>query len=189
MSQFELFKKVISGKFNNLEQIEKEKKEGKIVHPIAKHINGICNDKIKNLPENFEGIFVIQESYYTSLDTNRTNALPHLFLFEETNDGKVKLISYEIPKDIKKQDFTNSNEDLVMDYNELEVSEKFTPMIYDYIESVGFKGRSFSHFSADTTFLLEQTLSENKLEVNEVLKKGDRILVGFESPIMYDREV
>ncbi len=189
MSKFELFKKVIVGKFNNLEQVEKEKSEGKIVHPIAKHINKICNDKIENLPKDFKGIFVIEESYYTFVDTNRTNVLPHLFLFEETKEGKVKLISYEIPKSINKKDFTNSNENLKMDYNELEVSEKFNPMTYEYKEGVGFYGRSLSQFGPDTTFLLDETLSENRFEVNEILKKGDKVLVGFDSPIVYIREV
>lgn len=188
MSNFELFKKIIVGKFNNLAQIEKEKAEGKVIHPIAKHINAICNDKIENLPQDFKGIFVIEESYYTFIDTNRTNVLPHLFLFEETPQGQVQLTSYEIPENISKKDFTNSNENLKMDYNELKVSQKFTPMVYDYKEDLGFHGRSLSQFGPDTTFLLDETLSENKFEVNEILKKGDKVLVGFESPIVYIRE-
>lgn len=188
MTKFELFKKVIVGNFNNEEQIEKEKAEGKIIHPIAKHVNRICNDKIQNLPKDFKGIFVIEESYYTFVETGRTNILPHLFLFEETSEGKVKLISYEVPKSVSKKDFTNSNENLQMDYNELEISTKFNPMTYEYTEGVGFYGRSFSNFGPDTTFLLEETLSENKFEVNEVLKKGDKVVVGFESPLLYIRE-
>lgn len=188
MNEFEMFKKVIVGDFNNSAQIEKQKKNGHITHPLAKHINRICNNKISNLPEEFKGIFVIEESYYTFLDTNRTNILPHLFLFQETANGQVKLISYEIPKSINKKDFTNSNESLKLDFNELEISEKFTPMTYTYKEGEGFYGRSLSNFGPDTTFLLEETLSENKFEVNEILKKGDRVLVGFDSPIIYIRE-
>lgn len=188
MSEFELFKKVIVGDFNNQEQIDKERALGEIKHPLAKHVNRICNDKIKNLPKDFKGIFVIEESYYTFLDTGKTNTLNHLFLFEEVECGKIRLISYEVPKSINKKDFTNSNEDLVIDYNELEVSIKFNSLIYDYIENVGFYGRSFSYFAEETTFLLEETLSENKFEVNEILKKGDRILIGFDSPIIYIRE-
>lgn len=189
MNQFELFKKVIQGRFNNLEQVEREKTNDKIVHPIAKHINKICNDKIENLPKDFKGIFVIEESYYTDVKTDKTNILPHLFLFEETENGQVKLISYEIPKSISKKDFTNSNESLKMDYNELEVSTKFTPMVYEYRENEGFYGKSFSDFGRGITFLLEETLSENKFEVNEIMKRGDQVLVGFDEPIIYIREV
>ena len=187
MSQFELFKSVIVGKFNNLQQIEQEKNNGNVIHPIAKHVNAIVNDKIDNLPDNFKGIFALEESYYTFVDADRTNILPHLFLFEETEDGKVRLTSYEVPKSINKKDFTNSNPDLRLDYNELEISEKFNPMTYEYSEKTGFYGKSLSQFGPDTTFLLEETLDKDKFEVNEILKKGDRVLVGFESPIIYLR--
>lgn len=189
MNEFEVFKKVIVGDFNNLEQIEEEKLSGKIIHPISKHINRVCNHKITNLPNGFKGIFVIEESYYTYVDTDRTNALPHLFLFDETTDGKVKLTSYEIPKSISKKDFTNSNESLMMDYNDLEISSKFTPIIYEYKENIGFYGKSLSNFGNDTTFLLEETLSENRFEVSEILKKGEKIIIGFDTPIVYTREV
>lgn len=152
------------------------------------HINEICNDKIDNLPSDFKGIFVLEESYYTFSENGRTNVLPHLFLFTETSDGKVKLTSYETPKDIKKDEFTNSNKNLKLDYNSLEVSSKFKEMVYEYTESKGFYGRSLSVFGPDTTFLLEETLSDKKFEVNEILKKGDRVIVGFSSPIVYERE-
>lgn len=188
MNKFELFKEVIQGDFSNIEQIEQEKKQGKVIHPIAKHINRICNDKIDNLPKDFKGIFVIEESYYSYEDSDRKTILPHLFLFDEVENGDVRLISYEIPKQIKKSEFTNSNENLRMDYNELEVSEKFNPMVYDYSEDKGFHGRSLSNFGPDTTFLLDETLSKDKFEVNEVLKKGDRVLIGFDGPIVYRRE-
>lgn len=188
MNEFEMFKKVIVGDFNNSNQIEEQKKNGKITHPLAKHINRICNDKIINLPKDFKGIFVIEESYYKFIDTNKTNILPHLFLFQETENNQVKLISYEIPKSINKKDFSNSNESLKIDFNELEISKKFNPMTYTYKENEGFYGKSISNFGPDTTFLLEETLNQNKFEVTEILKKGDKILVGFDSPIIYIRE-
>ena len=39
--------------------------EGK-TYPYAEHVNTICNDKINNLPEDFKGKFVVEESYYVS---------------------------------------------------------------------------------------------------------------------------
>ena len=189
MKEFELFKKVIVGNFNNLKQVEEEKNNGEVIHPICKHINGICNDKIMNLPADFNSIFVIEESYYTDTKTDRTNILPHLFLFEETESGQVRLVSYEIPKRISKKDFTNANQELELDYNELEISSKFNPMTYTYKKGEGFYGRSLSDFGNGMTFLLDETLSENKFEVNEVLKREDRVIIGYESPIIYYREV
>ena len=61
-------------------------------------------------------------------------------------------------------------------------------MTYTYKENEGFYGKSISNFGPDTTFLLEETLNQNKFEVTEILKKGDKILVGFDSPIIYIRE-
>ena len=188
MSEFELFKTVIVGKFHNEAQIEEQKRNGTVTHPLAKHINAICNDKIEHLPADFKGIFVIEESYYTYLDKNTSTVLPHLFLFVETPEGQVQLISYEIPKDIKKSDFTNSNPNLRMNYEDLEVSKKFLPMTYQYTPGKGFLGESLSQFGPDTTFFLSETLSEDTFEVTEILKKGDRVLVGFDSPIIYKRE-
>lgn len=54
--------------------------------PKAAHINRVCNEKIKNLPEDFEGYFVIEESYYEI--GGRKNILPHLFLFNLNEEGK-----------------------------------------------------------------------------------------------------
>lgn len=188
MKEFDIFKKVIVGSFDNLEQIKEEEENGKIIHPICRHINGICNDKIENLPKDFKGIFVIEESYYTKLGTDNTTVQPHLFLFEETKEGRVKLTSYEIPKTISRTEFTNNNPLLKLNYEELQVSSKFNPFVYTYTEGVGFKGGSLSNFSEDITFLLDETLSEDSFKVTEILKRGEEILVGFEEPIIYRRE-
>ena len=39
------------------------KKAGK-TYPYAQHVNTVCNDKIKNLPADFKGMFIVEESYY-----------------------------------------------------------------------------------------------------------------------------
>ena len=189
MSKFELFKKLILGNFNNLEQIEIEKSQGEITHMIAKNIRKVCNDKIKNLPQGFKGIFVIDESYYTDIKTDVTNRLPYLFLFEEVEDCKIKATAYGVSKSIPMDEFTNSNEKLEMDYNELRIIDKFVPMIYEYTEDKGFYAKSFSNFGNEVTLLLEIVLSENKLELKEMLKKGNRMIGGFETPIIYKRDI
>lgn len=40
------------------------------------------------------------------------------------------MTSYELLEDVKKEEFRNDNEDLIMDYNMLQIYEKFNPMIY-----------------------------------------------------------
>ena len=57
-SNLEMFIKLITGHFNNKEQFEEMQKSGKI-YPYAEHVNTVCNDKIKNLPVDFQGKFLV----------------------------------------------------------------------------------------------------------------------------------
>lgn len=184
MSILDSFINHLCGKFNNSEQISIEQKTGKVIHPNAKHINGICNHKITNIPDDFNGYFILEESYYEM--GNFKNTLPHLFLFTLNDDGNVMLTSYDMPENIKKKDFRNDNSDLKMDFNTLKVSEKFNPMVYIY-ENGEFKGESLSHFSPVTTFILKETVKDGILEVSEVFKKDGKITFGFEDPVIYKK--
>lgn len=182
MNTLDKFIEVLSGEFNNDEQYMLEEKEGKIVHPKAKHINGICNDKINNLPADFKGYFVIEESYYDLGKT--TNILPHLFLFTLNEQGNVVLTSYELPEGIAKEEFRNDNKELKMDYQKLIKSEKFTPM--EYREENGeFKGESLSTFAPGITFELKESMKDGELRVSEVFKRNGTITFGFVDPIVY----
>lgn len=182
MKVLEKFINHLCGEFDNTEQIENEKKEGKVKHPIAKHINSICNEKIENLPEDFKGYFVIEESYYTM--GNFKNTLPHLFLFTLNNENKVLLTSYDIPKKYSKEEFRNNNENIKLDYNTLEISKKFTPMVYEEIDN-GFKGESISNFTKTTRFELRETITDEAMYVSEAFYNNDRTTFGFIEPIIY----
>lgn len=178
------FLKNLCGEFNNNRQIEEELKFGEVKHPKAKHINAICNNKINNLPKDFKGYFVIEESYYDL--GNRKNILPHLFLFTLNEDNNVVLTSYELPEGVSKEDFRNDNDDLFMDYSKLIKSEKFTPMVYEE-ENGAFYGESVSEFSPGFTFTLKESTESNRLIVSEVFRKNGKITFGFVDPIVYDR--
>lgn len=125
MSKLTDFIKLITGRFDNKEQFDKMQAEGK-TYPYAKHINTACNDKIKNLPENFKGTFVVEESYYET--DGKSHASPHLFLISENNEGIV-LSSYDIPNGEDKNTFSYDSMKAV-DYSELNESKKFTPALY-----------------------------------------------------------
>ena len=71
--------------------------------PYAQHVNTVCNDKIKNIPNDFNGIFIVEESYYET--DGRRHASPHLFLITDSNDG-LMLSSYEIPEGEDKNTFS-----------------------------------------------------------------------------------
>ena len=65
MMKLDNFVGMMTGHFDNKDQFNKMQAEGK-VYPYAEHVNTICNDKINNLPEDFKGKFVVEESYYVS---------------------------------------------------------------------------------------------------------------------------
>ena len=139
---------MMTGHFDNKEQFDMMQKAGKI-YPYAEHINTICNDKIKNIPKDFNGKFVVEESYY---ETNgKRHASPHIFLIMETHDGIV-LSSYEIPAGEDKNTFSYNSMKNV-DYTELKKSEKFTPALYHEKSGI-WEGGSISQFSPVMTFKL-----------------------------------
>ena len=185
MNKLEIFIKNLCGEFNNDNQLKKEVESGKVVHPKARHINNVCNHKIKNLPENFEGYFVIEESYYEQ--GKFKNVLPHLFLFTLNKDNNVVLTSYDLPENISKADFRNDNEDLVINYNELKISSKFTPMVYKENNGV-YEGESISNFSSETEFTLKERIEDGKMYVSEVFRKNGKITFGFVDPIIYEKK-
>ena len=75
--KMEKFVKLMTGHFDNREQFTEMKSAGKLF-PYARHVNTVCNDKINNIPENFTGIFMVEESYYET--DGKCHASPHLFL-------------------------------------------------------------------------------------------------------------
>lgn len=102
MTKIEEFVKLITGRFDNKEQFDAMKKAGK-TYPYAQHVNTVCNDKIKNLPADFKGMFIVEESYYEN--EGKRHASPHLFLITEKED-RILLSSYEIPNGEDKNTFS-----------------------------------------------------------------------------------
>ena len=125
MMKLENFVNMMTGHFDNREQFHMMQKEGK-VYPYAEHVNTVCNDKIDNLPKDFTGRFVVEESYYET--SGKRHASPHLFLITENEDG-VLLSSYEIPEGEDRNAFSYASMKNV-DYSKLKKSEKFTPALY-----------------------------------------------------------
>ncbi len=181
MTKLNEFMNILTGSFNNYDQYETMKKNNKDF-PYAEHVNTICNDKIVNLPSNFKGIFMLEESYYTS--NGNTHATPHLFLFTEEENG-IKLTSYEIPTGYDKNTFTYKNLTNI-NFNDLKLSEKFTPAMY--VEKNGlWEGGSTSMFSPVLKFTLFERFSKDYLEVSESMEVNGKKTFGYDDPIIYKR--
>lgn len=181
MKNLEAFMELLCGHFDNQAQYEQMKAEGK-EFPFARHVNTACNDKITNLPKDFAGIFMVEESYYTT--EKGTHASPHLFLFTEEADGSVKLTSYDLPEGSKK-DFTYDTF-AVVDYNDLKPSAKFTPAIYVEKDGV-WEGGSESMFTPVLKFSLFERFSKECLEVSESMELNGKRTFGYDDPILYVR--
>ena len=173
---------ILTGQFNNSAQFEKMK-QSDLNFPYAEHINTICNDKITNLPNDFQGIFMVEESYYTT--NGKTHASSHLFLFTETGEG-VQLTSYEVPEGYSKTDFTYEALGPVS-YTQLKKSEKFTPALYTLEQGV-WSGGSVSMFSPVLKFTLYERFSEDCLEVSETMEVNGKRTFGYDMPIIYRRK-
>lgn len=182
MTKLNSFMNILTGNFDNSEQYGEMRKNGVENFPYAEHVNTICNNKITNLPTDFKGIFMIEESYYTS--EGKTHAAPHLFLFTEEQEG-IKLTSYEIPKGYDKDTFTYNNLTEI-DFNDLVLSEKFTPAIYNLKDNV-WEGGSISMFSPVLKFTLFERFSEKWLEVSESMEVNGKRTFGYDEPIIYKR--
>ena len=182
MSRLNDFLEVLTGQFDNSEQLKDLENRGVKDFPFARHINTICNDKIKNLPDDFKGVFMVEESYYTT--NGKTHSSPHLFLFEEETEG-VRLISYEIPEGYDKSDFTYEKLGSV-EYLNLKKSEKFTPALYS-LKDDGWEGGSVSMFSPVLKFTLFERFSRERLEVAESMEMNGKRTFGYDEPIIYKR--
>ena len=181
MRKLDNFIDMMTGHFNNKEQFDKMQKEGKI-YPYAEHINTICNGKILNLPKDFNGKFIVEESYY---ETNgKRHASPHLFLITEKED-EIVLSSYEIPEGEDKSTFSYGSMKNV-DYTELKKSEKFTPALYHEKDGI-WEGGSISQFTPVMMFKLWEKFSDSCLEVSESMEINGKRTFGYDEPIIYKR--
>lgn len=181
MSALNDFISLLEGHFDNREQFEDMKAKG-VEFPYARHVNTVCNSKIDGLPEGFQGVFLLEESYYTQHD--RTHASPHLFLFTEEEKG-MKLSSYEMPEGYTNDSFTAEKLGR-LDYGSLVPSAKFTPAIYRFKDGA-WEGGSVSMFSPVLRFTLFERFSEDRLEVSETMEVNGKRTFGFDDPIIYKR--
>lgn len=182
MDRLKEFSDILTGQFDNTEQFDNMKQRNVPNFPFARHVNTICNEKIRHLPEDFQGFFMVEESYYTS--DGKTHASPHLFLFTEEPEG-IKLTSCELPEGSDKNTFSYETMGEV-EYADIKRSEKFTPAIYTWKDGV-WKGGSVSMFSPVLKFTLFERFSPECLEVAESMEVSGKRTFGYDEPILYKR--
>jgi hypothetical protein len=186
MTAYAYFKDVLCGTFDNSNQVEAERKAGKQIHPKAKHVTALVDPKIKNLPSDLNGYFILEESYYT-YEGKPMEIKPYLFFIEPVSDSQIKLSSYTMPTDIPKADIRNDNTKFSLDFKAISVSKTFKPAIYTLADGT-FTVNHPTDLGNGMTFTLIETLTKNRLEVMELLEKNGKRLTPYETPIIYDRK-
>ncbi len=179
MTKLDEFMALLAGSFNNKEQYTTLLKTGN-EFPYAEHINTICNDKISNLPPEFQGKFMVEESFYEI--KGKRHASSHLFLFTEKPEG-ILLTSYEIPEGNNKASFSYKNMNMV-DFHCLVRSEKFTPALFQEKDGV-WEGGSVSMFTPVMKFQLFERFSKDCLQVSETMEVNGKRTFGYDEPIIY----
>lgn len=182
MNKLNDFMNILSGNFDNSEQFKTFQENGNLDYPFSQHVNTVCNHKIENLPKDFDGYFLVEESYYTI--KGKTHSSSHLFLFTQETDT-VLLTSYDLPSSFNKSNFTYESIDK-LNYNELKESKKFTPAVYKLINGV-WEGGSESMFSPTLKFKLFEKFSNEMLEVSEIMEVNGKRTFGYDDPIIYKR--
>jgi hypothetical protein len=186
MSDFDLFKTYIVGDFDNADQVAAEQKAGKQIHPFAKHVNRLADGKIKNLPPQYRGFYVLEESYY-DYPNKPTEVKPYLFWFEPTGTGAVRLHSLQLPPNLDKKEVRNDNPNLSFDYNALKESPTFAPATYTRVVN-GFYLNHTVNLPNGMSFTLEETIGDTFLTVMESLKKDGKLLTPYDTPLLYKRK-
>jgi hypothetical protein len=183
-----LFKEIITGDFDNAAQITEETKAGKQIHPLAKHVNRVADNKIKNLPKDENSFFILEESYYI-YPNKPLEVKPYLFKFTAGENNSVLLSVYQLPKEVDKKDIRNDNEKLFFDFNELNLSTTFKGATYKYDKlKKEFTTTSINDLGNGLRFTLTEKLSKNKLIVLELLEKEGKKLTPYDTPIIYNRQ-
>lgn len=180
----EKFRDYITGKVDNRQQVEEELKAGKQVHPLARHANGVIDDKISNLPAGRKGFFILEESYY-DYPGKPTEIKPFIFYFEASGDKEVRLTVYQVPPDTDKTKMKNDDPDLKLDFHQLKPSATFKGAVYSLKKDGCFYTNAPNDLGNGMKFTLIEKICRNEWEVMELLEKNGTRLTPYETPIIY----
>lgn len=182
MSRLDEFLRLLCGRFDNTRQLEELRRSG--APPCRwQSMSTPCATTRLTASPRFCGMHLCwRRSYYTT--EGKTHASPHLFLFTEEGEA-VKLTSYQLPK--AADGGAATYETLPpLKWEDLEISEKFTPALYTLHDGV-WEGGSVSMFSPVLKFTLYERFSQESLEVAETMEVNGKRTFGYDVPIVYRR--
>jgi len=176
------FTEILCGTLDNQEQVDKERAQGKQLHPYAKHITDICDHVLINRPVGHDGIYVLEESYYT-YPGKKVDIKPLIFYLRSDGRSKVFLESIKAPH-LDPTSITNDNDNLVLDYDKLVVGP-FGVAEYTLQVTDQFTVNHIADLGNGLTFQLTETLSDGHLSVMELVRQNGVKITPYDTPIDY----
>lgn len=181
------FQQYITGDFNNANQVTAEMATGKIIHPLAIHINRVADDKVTNRPKGLRGFFLLEESYYL-YEGKAIDVKPYLFLFQLTNDSTIHLTTYQLTQ-FAKETLRNNNPTLTFNYDSLTPSPTFKGANYRWNKKEkSFSTESVNELGNGMRFTLTEKFTATTLQVMELLEKNGNRITQYTTPILYERK-
>ena len=180
------FTEILCGTLDNQAQVDRERYEGKQIHPYARHVTDICDHKIINRPEGHEGLYILEESYYVKPGAEIMELKPLLFYMRSDGDSKALLNSVQIPPQFTKEQARNDNKYFIMDFKDLEI-RNFGTAEYELQVDGSFKVDHEADMGGGIVFRLIETLSLDGLDVMELVHKDGIKLTPYDTPIEYRR--
>ncbi len=181
------FAEILCGTLDNQKQIDAEIAAGKQIHPYAKHVTDVCDHRIINRPEGHPGIYILEESYYVKPGQSETEIKPLFFYITVKGDNSVLLHSIQVPLHMKPEEVINANDDLVFDFNELEM-RPWGPAEYTWHEDKHCFTVDHEDPINGIVFRLTETLKEGELFVMELVHKDGVKITPYDTPIHYIKQ-
>lgn len=181
-----LFQKIIVGVFDNQEQVDLERSKNAQVHPLAKHVTDIMDEKVDNVPEGFDGTFILEESYYHHVN-KPYEIKPLLFKITPNGPYDIFLESLMVPERLDKKEVINANAELRFDYFELKANAAFGKAHYHNMGDY-FLVKHFADFGHGITFDFQEKLTTDTLQVMELWMKNGESITPYQEPILYKRQ-
>lgn len=177
MTPLQTLIKRISGCYDNYAQAHTSKL------PHAIHVTTPCNDRIRDLPEDFNDIFVIDETYYT-YDTYSME-LHHLYRYHELENKDIELISYEIPAIFSEEEF-RSEHVKELHYADLQQKQTIFPIVYTWENDV-FVSEDTNEIAPGILLHVVMNIHSDSYSVVEACYQHMQLISGFEEPILYQK--
>lgn len=180
-----LFEKYIVGTFNNNKQIQEDLSTGVQKHPTSILINTKIDEWILNAPQR-EGFWLLEEGYFDNPGMKQ-EVKPYLFFYEGLGDTAVMMHVYTFPTTIPSETVRHNNPNIKVEYNLLNPSKNFKPMLLEY-RNEGFHVDSVFNLPGGMTFTFKKSIKKDGIELLELWYKDKNRMSTYDTPLVLNKQ-